>query len=317
MEAFGYMKSGYTVYDGYNKMDRKIDPPLYMGLTLKSLLEKSDVLNTVNAALKGKADADKKDDDPWGLVDGQSAFLGPNLWDRDVFADSDLKMEYMDLDEFLYETGMPTPEEDSVDIKLPERIQLSPPNSPPSVNNDPVLANIPELPTISGLVEPVEPVYDRQVESPEEISLGSIEKATPQPKSTIRRPRKTATSIRIVDSPEPYDVDLSMSSYCSSSFDPRYTTFCDDDLKPQPLTKKSKKQVRAPKDYVPNEMKDERYWARRRKNNMAAKRSRDARRMKENQVAIRATILEKENASLKAEIERLRKENQALRSSKK
>ena len=46
--------------------------------------------------------------------------------------------------------------------------------------------------------------------------------------------------------------------------------------------------------YVPNEMKDERYWARRRKNNMAAKRSRDARRMKENQVAIRATILEKE-----------------------
>ena len=44
------------------------------------------------SALKGKADADKKDDDPWGLVDGQSAFLGPNLWDRDVFADSDLKV---------------------------------------------------------------------------------------------------------------------------------------------------------------------------------------------------------------------------------
>lgn len=42
------------------------------------------------------------------------------------------------------------------------------------------------------------------------------------------------------------------------------------------------------------EMKDEKYWARRRKNNMAAKRSRDARRLKENQIAMRANFLEKE-----------------------
>lgn len=41
-------------------------------------------------------------------------------------------------------------------------------------------------------------------------------------------------------------------------------------------------------------MKDEKYWARRRKNNMAAKRSRDARRVKENQIALRAGFLEKE-----------------------
>jgi leukemia factor-related protein len=41
-------------------------------------------------------------------------------------------------------------------------------------------------------------------------------------------------------------------------------------------------------------LKDEKYWARRRKNNMAAKRSRDARRMKENQIALRAGFLEKE-----------------------
>jgi len=41
-------------------------------------------------------------------------------------------------------------------------------------------------------------------------------------------------------------------------------------------------------------LKDEKYWARRRKNNMAAKRSRDARRVKENQIALRAGFLEKE-----------------------
>lgn len=34
--------------------------------------------------------------------------------------------------------------------------------------------------------------------------------------------------------------------------------------------------------FVPDDLKDDKYWARRRKNNMAAKRSRDARRMKEN-----------------------------------
>ena len=41
-------------------------------------------------------------------------------------------------------------------------------------------------------------------------------------------------------------------------------------------------------------MKDDKYWARRNKNNMAAKRSRDARRTKENQIAMRAAFLEKE-----------------------
>ena len=45
---------------------------------------------------------------------------------------------------------------------------------------------------------------------------------------------------------------------------------------------------------MPDDLKDDKYWARRRKNNMAAKRSRDARRMKENQIALRAGFLEKE-----------------------
>lgn len=58
---------------------------------------------------------------------------------------------------------------------------------------------------------------------------------------------------------------------------------------------------------VTNEQ-DDKYWARRRKNNMAAKRSRDARRLKENQIAIRASFLEKENSALRQEVADLRKE---------
>lgn len=53
---------------------------------------------------------------------------------------------------------------------------------------------------------------------------------------------------------------------------------------------------------------DDKYWARRRKNNVAAKRSRDARRLKENQIAIRAGFLEKENGALRSEVADLRKE---------
>lgn len=53
------------------------------------------------------------------------------------------------------------------------------------------------------------------------------------------------------------------------------------------------------------EEKDAAYWERRKKNNEAAKRSRDARRAKEDELAIWATYLEKENTLLKSELKGL------------
>lgn len=53
---------------------------------------------------------------------------------------------------------------------------------------------------------------------------------------------------------------------------------------------------------------DEKYWNRRAKNNEAAKRSRDARRLKENQISVRAAFLERENAALRQEVADMRKE---------
>jgi len=87
----------------------------------------------------------------------------------------------------------------------------------------------------------------------------------------------------------------------------RMRKFSSDDLKMQPTLKKSKKQ------FVPNELKDDKYWARRRKNNMAAKRSRDARRMKENQIAITASYLERENELLRKQLEDSRRETKLLK----
>lgn len=59
--------------------------------------------------------------------------------------------------------------------------------------------------------------------------------------------------------------------------------------------------------------KDAAYWERRRKNNEAAKRSRDARRAKEDEIAIRAAFLEQENIKLKYELVALRNETAKLR----
>jgi len=58
--------------------------------------------------------------------------------------------------------------------------------------------------------------------------------------------------------------------------------------------------------------KDQRYWEKRQRNNASAKRSRDARRVRELETQIRAEYLEDENYRLKGENERLREENVRL-----
>lgn len=58
---------------------------------------------------------------------------------------------------------------------------------------------------------------------------------------------------------------------------------------------------------------DPTYWEKRRKNNEAAKRSRDARRAKEDEIAIRCAFLEQENLKLKYEVATLRNESERLR----
>ncbi|KAK6182336.1 hypothetical protein SNE40_010046 [Patella caerulea] len=63
---------------------------------------------------------------------------------------------------------------------------------------------------------------------------------------------------------------------------------------------------------VPVDKKDDSYWERRRKNNDAAKRSRDSRRMKEEEIAMRAAFLEQENLKLRAQVAILKNETTKL-----
>ena len=60
--------------------------------------------------------------------------------------------------------------------------------------------------------------------------------------------------------------------------------------------------------FVPEASKDEKYWFKRTKNNIAAKRSRESRRIKENRILLRAAYLEKENCALKREIKKMKEE---------
>ncbi|XP_054285384.1 hepatic leukemia factor [Macrosteles quadrilineatus] len=70
---------------------------------------------------------------------------------------------------------------------------------------------------------------------------------------------------------------------------------------------------RGEKRAIPDEQKDERYYERRKRNNQAAKKSRDARRLREDQIAMRALHLEHENAMLTAQNLTLRDEISTLR----
>lgn len=64
---------------------------------------------------------------------------------------------------------------------------------------------------------------------------------------------------------------------------------------------------------VPEDMKDSTYWEKRKKNNESAKRSREARRMKEEQIAMRVVYLEQENLQLRTEVSLLKSEIEKLR----
>jgi len=101
--------------------------------------------------------------------------------------------------------------------------------------------------------------------------------------------------------------DLRLATIPGQDFDPATRRFSEEELKPQPIIRKRKKQ------FVPDELKNNKYWAKRYKNNEAAKRSREARRLKENQIAMRARFLEEENTALKGEVDLLKKENSDLK----
>ncbi|XP_066563344.1 TEF transcription factor, PAR bZIP family member a isoform X2 [Amia ocellicauda] len=269
---------------------------------------------------------------------GVSASLMPAIWDKTIPYDGEtFHLEYMDLDEFLLENGIPA--------SLEEELQrtLGKAGGGQEGEEGPV-----EVPKKKKMEEEEE--EEKEGEESEGTSKGAVQEGG-EGKSEASLPAATVTGVSMVTAgvtllpaaelelsqeelvtatedtadgpvlerltPSPIDpeqievavnfqpdpTDLVLSSVPGGElFDPRKHRFTDDDLKPQPMIKKAKKV------FVPDEQKDDKYWSRRKKNNVAAKRSRDARRLKENQITVRAAFLERENSALRQEVAELRRD---------
>uniref|UniRef100_A0A3B3ZI20 BZIP domain-containing protein n=1 Tax=Periophthalmus magnuspinnatus TaxID=409849 RepID=A0A3B3ZI20_9GOBI len=222
---------------------------------------------------------------------GPTAALTPAIWDKTIPYDGEnFHLEYMDLEEFLMENGIPTsPDSDSVS-------QESCPSKTDKKSEAAEAPQVPLLPIqqLEHCSEEVVIITKTDSDVTCDITAGEY-RITPEPIN----PEEIEVNVNY----EPDPTDLVLSSVPGGElFDPRKHKFSEEDLKPQPMIKKAKKV------FVPEEQKDEKYWQRRKKNNMAAKRSRDARRLKENQITVRAAFLERENTALRTEVAELRKE---------
>lgn len=112
-------------------------------------------------------------------------------------------------------------------------------------------------------------------------------------KRAIAEREKEEKRKRIAAETEFSPEDLSLARIPGLEFDPKERAFDIEELRPQPIIKKRSKL------FVHDEEKDNKYWEKREKNNNAARRSREARRLKENQIALRVAHLERENGGLK------------------
>jgi len=121
-------------------------------------------------------------------------------------------------------------------------------------------------------------------ENSEDVSTDSTEDIKPfQRPSIIVSPKKVTQQ----------HINTSANLYKESKKAIAERSFDMEELRPQPIIKKRSKL------FVTDREKDDKYWEKREKNNNAARRSREARRLKENQIALRVAHLERENGGIK------------------
>ncbi|XP_037611464.1 HLF transcription factor, PAR bZIP family member b isoform X2 [Sebastes umbrosus] len=273
-------------------------PPATHGV-LKSLLENPMKLPLHHEAFSKEQEKEKNLEEERSVP--QSAFLGPTLWDKTLPYDGDtFQLEYMDLEEFLSENGIPSSPSQHHHHHH-HHGQHHQPHAPP--RHSPIMCQVPPKSTllVMDLSNNASNSVHTRVVSPN--CLHSSPSRADLPSSRNTPSPIDPDSIQVLVGYEPDLADLALSSVPGQEmFDPRKRKFSAEELKPQPMIKKARK------IFIQEDLKDDKYWARRRKNNVAAKRSRDARRVKENQIAIRAGFLEKENSALRHEVTELRKE---------
>jgi hypothetical protein len=267
-----------------------MDGQTFNGMTINNILEKVDLLNFMfdedgnNEKQKG-AGTSRASVAPVKAVmnasDPTSAYLGPRLWNNPISLE-DLMDEDSDsgsgaavamADIFYDNTGEvsspepASPASDVVDVKPLIRPSIIVPNKRDTVKIEP---NLQSGANEFLYVESKRARLDREKEE-----------------------RKRKLEVQLDFAPE----DIALATVPGLEFDPKTRAFDMEELRPQPIIKKRKK------NSVPEDLKDDKYWEKRNKNKEATRRSREARRLKENQIVLRAAYLEKENRVLKQELD--------------
>jgi len=235
-------------------------------------------------------------------TDLNSAYLGPKLWDKTIpfplFAEDDFSSiaapKVQDFHQFIEENalqqGHERPHENYLIPKIP--LEISTPTAPNSS-----LVTIPR-PSL---------IVKRKREEDTNLFNGfpkhDNEFLYKESKRAKLDREKAEKRLRVEDSLEFKSSDIALATVPGQSFDPKERSFDMEELRPQPIIRKRKKTL------VPENEKDEQYWEKRVKNTLATKRAREAKRLKENQIALRAAFLEKENKRLKEDLESMKIEN--------
>jgi len=257
--------------------------------------------------------------------DPTSAYLGPKLWDstislpfeldpfgvsdiQDVLVENDIKIDYSprgDSDmETITEAWLPVSPVSSPETKV-ERMQMPRASIFASTSDTLNTINTITTPKVERKEETRASIISRPaivsplVEVKEEKSFlyAESKRAKLEREKEERRQRMEEDF-----SPE----DLALATVPGYDFDPKERAFQMDELRPQPIIRKRKMVA------VPEEHKDEKYWEKRIKNKEATRRSREAKRLKQNQIALRAAHLERENKSLRDQIDAAKKTSSEL-----
>jgi len=246
------------------------------GLTLRQLLGKVDLF-AGNRWGHGEPGGKAKELEDWGTSPTpQSAFLGPQIWDKKI------SMSAIE-NEMGWNQGYNQQQRFNIENETP-----SP--SPP------------QIPHQQQYHHPAQ--YSQQQPFPPmpEYNLHQQQQAwTKQEFRPKEEHEKSSIEFKVSDS------DLALATVPGANFDPKNRAFSPEELKPQPIIRKRKK------IFTPEGRKDGKYWEKRCKNNVAARRSREARRLKENQIALRAAYLEKQNMHLRVTLKSLNIENASIR----
>jgi len=266
-------------------------------MTIKELLDRVDLDSHGGAGSPIPGGLKKFGGNPGQGGNGTpQTYLGPKLYSEDDFF-------VMNLDEFLEENNLMTnvkgedlsPEPEELPCGSPKGSSSSMSCGSPTSVLDPLPSYSPHRPGVIVAAKP-----------PNKLPRGGNEFLYSESKRARidreREERKRKLEAELNFAPE----DLALATVPGADFDPTMRAFDSDELRPQPIIRKR------PKLFVPDECKDTHYWDKRTKNNIAARRSREARRLKENQIALRAAFLEKENASLRKELEDTKFENSKI-----